>query len=130
MNLKLAYEPKHPSSQSSSRCLQNEVTRSMPISPMMGCQVITKVTANVILDYWDCSTPPPTFFEVSKKVLWHPFKNLGGGRHLGDLSPELFCNICREAIARLKFSLGAEEYLGVHLLLSVFSILIHLLLLI
>ena len=40
--------------------------------------------------------PSPYLFEVSKKVLWHPFKHLGGGRHLGDLSPELFCNICIE----------------------------------
>lgn len=30
--------------------------------PIMGCQVITKVNANVILDYQDCSTPPPTLY--------------------------------------------------------------------
>ena len=35
--------------------------------PMMGCQVITKVTANVILDYQDCSTPPPTFLRYPRK---------------------------------------------------------------
>lgn len=96
MNLKLAYEPEHPSSQSSYRCLQNEVTRSMPIPPYNGMPSYHKGHCKCYPGVPRKLHPSPYLFEVSKKVLWHPFKHLGGGRHLGDLSPELFCNICIE----------------------------------
>lgn len=63
--------------------------------PMMGCQVITKVTANVILDYQDCSTPPPTFLRYPRKFCGILLNTLVE-EDTRDLSPELFCNICIE----------------------------------